>query len=221
MELAAARTRMMTPEQIAEGLMDRFHLLTGGARTVLPRLQTLHASVDWSHDLLAEDERALLRGVWVFVGSFTLDAAEEVGSADGGERQQVLELLSRLVDRSLVQVEEAAAEGRYRLLETIRQYGTDRLAESGEETAVRTRHLDFYVALAERAEPELERPGLMMWLERLDLELGNLRGALDWSAKTSGADKGLRLPSAPFLFWQVRGHISEARSRVDVALSLG
>jgi len=229
MELAAARTRMMTPEQIAEGLMDRFHLLTGGVRTLLPRQQTLQASVDWSYNLLAEDERALLRRLSVFVGSFTLDAAEQVGSADGIDPQQVLELLSRLVDRSLVQVEEAGAEARHRLLETIRQYGRDRLAESGrdrlgepsEETTVRTRHLDFYVALAERAEPELEGAGLMMWLERLDLELGNLRAALDWSAQTPEADKGLRLASALWLFWIVRGDLSEGRSRFDVALSPG
>ncbi|HTE65550.1 MAG TPA: tetratricopeptide repeat protein, partial [Candidatus Binatia bacterium] len=229
MELAAARTRMMTPEQIAEGLMDRFHLLTGGVRTVFPRYQTLQASVDWSYNLLGEDERALLRRLSVFVGSFTLDAAEEVCSADASERQQVLELLSRLVDRSLVQVEEAAAEARYRLLETIRQYGRDRLAESGpdglagasEETAVRTRHLDFYVALAERAEPELEGAGLMTWLERLDLELGNLRAALDWSAQPDEADKGLRLASTLHMFWIVRGHLSEGRSRVEAALSPG
>jgi predicted ATPase/class 3 adenylate cyclase/DNA-binding CsgD family transcriptional regulator len=225
MELAAARTRMMTPEQIVEGLMDRFHLLTGGVRTVLPRQQTLRASVDWSYNLLGEDERGLLRRLSVFVGSFTLDAAEEVGSADGSERQEVLELLSRLVDRSLVQVEEAAdAEARYRLLETIRQYGRDRLAESGpdgvaEEAAVRTRHLDFYVALAERAEPEMEGAGLMTWLERLDLELGNLRAALDWSAHAGEADKGLRLASAVRLFWVTHGDISEGRGRLAVALS--
>src|SRR5439155_22950727 len=134
--------------------MDRFRLLTGGVRTVLPRQQTLQASVDWRYNLLGEDERALLRRLSVFVGSFTLDAAEEVGSEDGTERYQILDLLSRLVDRSLVQVEEAAkAEARYRLLETIRQYGRDRLTESGEDAAALTRHLDFYVALAERAEP--------------------------------------------------------------------
>ena len=221
MELAAARTRMMTPEQIAEGLMDRFRLLTGGVRTVMPRQQTLQASVDWSYNLLGEDEGALLRRLSVFVGSFTLDAAEQVGSADGTERYQILELLSRLVDRSLVHVEEAAAEARYRLLETIRQYGRDRLAESGEEAAVRTRHLDFYVALAERAEPEMERAGLMTWLDRLDLELGNLRAALDCCGQTSEADKGLRLASAMLLFWVVRGDLSEGRSRFEAALSLG
>lgn len=221
MELAAARTRMMTPEQIAEGLMDRFRLLTGGVRTVMPRQQTLQASVDWSYDLLGEDERALLQRLSVFVGSFTLDAAEEVGAADGSERQRVLELLSRLVDRSLVQVEEAGSESRYRLLETIRQYGRDRLAESGQEAAVRMRHLDFYVALAERAEPELEGAGLMTWLGRLDLELGNLRAALDWSAQANAADKGLRLASPLRLFWVVRGELSEGLSRFDLALSLG
>ncbi len=221
MELAAARIRMMTAEQVAEGLMDRFHLLTGGARTVLPRQQTLQASVDWSYNLLGEDERALLRRLSVFVGSFTLDAAEQVGSEDGIERQQVLELLSRLLDRSLVQVEDAPAEARYRLLETIRQYGSDRLAESGEEAATRTRHLDFYVALAERAEPELAGPGQMTWLERLDLELGNLRAALDWSAQTRETDKQLRLVTPLWLSWLVRGHLNEGRSRFDVALSQG
>jgi predicted ATPase/DNA-binding CsgD family transcriptional regulator len=221
MELAAARTRMMTPQQIAEGLMDRFHLLTGGVRTVLPRQQTLQASVDWSYNLLGEDERALLRRLSVFVGSFTLDAAEQVCSGDGIERYQVLELLSRLVDRSLIQVEDAAPEARYRLLETIRQYGRDRLAESGEEAVVKTRHLDFYVALAERAEPELEGAGLMTCLEQLDLELGNLRAALDWSAQTSEADKGLRLASSVRLLWIVRGDLSEGRSRFATALSPG
>ncbi|TMB64988.1 MAG: tetratricopeptide repeat protein, partial [Chloroflexi bacterium] len=219
-ELAAARTRMMSAEQIAEGLMDRFHLLTGGVRTVLPRQQTLQASVDWGYTLLGQDERILLRRLSAFVGSFTLDAAEQVGVADGIELQQVLELLSRLVDRSLVQVEEVPAEVRYRLLETIRQYGRDRLAESGEEAAVLNRHLDFYVALAEHAEWQLEGPGLFTWLERLDLELGNLRAALDWSVQTGDADKALRIASPLRLFWTRHGDLSEGRRRFDVALAL-
>jgi predicted ATPase/class 3 adenylate cyclase/DNA-binding CsgD family transcriptional regulator len=219
-ELAAARTRMMSAEQIADGLMDRFRLLTGGDRTVLPRQQTLQASVDWSYNLLSGDERTLLSRLSAFVGSFTLDAAEHVGAADGLDPQQVLELLSHLVDRSLVQVEDAPGEARYRLLETIRQYGHDRLDETGEEAAVRGRHLDFYIGLAEHAEWELEGPGLFKWLERLDLELGNLRSALDWSIHIGDPDEALRLVAPLRLFWTRHGDLSEGLRRFEAAVSL-
>ena len=155
-ELAAARMRMMSVEQIADGLGDRFRLLTGGARDALPRAQTLRASVDWSHDLLDDDERVLFRRVGVFSGGFTLDAVDAVCAGNGLARDGILDLLGSLVDKSLVVAEERGPEARYRLLETVRQYALERLVESDEAEVVRDRHRDFYLALAERAAPDLE-----------------------------------------------------------------
>ena len=156
LELAAARVRMLTVEQIAAGLGDRFRLLTGATRTALPREQTLRASVDWSHELLSEGERVVLRRLGVFAGGFTLDAAERVAPGEGVDGYAVLELLTSLVDKSLVMVEERGAAARYRLLETVRHYALDRLAQSGEAELVRDRHRDVFVELAERAAPELD-----------------------------------------------------------------
>src|SRR5437763_3894310 len=150
-ELAAARVRMLAPEQIASGLGDRFHLLTGGSRTVMPRHQTLEASIDWSHELLSEGERTLLRRLSVFAGGWTLDAAEEVCEGSGIDRYAVLDLLTGLVDKSLVTTDEQGAEVRYGLLETVRQYAAARLATGGEVEAVRSRHLAYHAALAARA----------------------------------------------------------------------
>ena len=205
-ELAAARSRMMTPQQIADGLEDRFRLLTSSTRTVLPRYRALRASVDWSHDLLSDEERIVLRRLAVFTGGFTLEAAEAVCSGEGVEPESLLDLLSRLVDRSLVQVEDDA---RYRLLETIRQYAFDRLMWSGEHEGTRDRHLNHFVAIAERAEPQLEGAGLLEWLPVLDVEHDNLRAAFDWSAQSKATDQSLRLVGALWLFWQLRGHLTE------------
>ena len=215
-ELAASRTRMMTPDQIVAGLGDRFRLLTGSGRGLLPRHQTLRASVEWSYDLLGPGEQTMLDRLSVFRGSFTLDAAEDVCTGEGIERIQVLELLSDLVDRSLVQVEEEQREARYRLLETIRQYGAERLA--GDEDEVRTRHLDHYVALAERAEPGLEGSELMDWLDRLDLELSNLRAAMDHGQRSGQQEKVLRIAAAAWKHWMIRGYITEGHARVEVAM---
>lgn len=216
-ELAASRTRMMTPEQIVAGLDDRFRLLTGSQRGVLPRHRTLEASVGWSYDLLGSTERTMLARLSVFRGSFTLDAAEGVCSGPGIERMDVLGVLSDLVDRSLVQVEEDGSQARYRFLETIRQYAADRLAESGEEAATHTRHLDHYVALAEEAETELEGPGIKGELERLDREHGNLRAAMDHGQRSGQATKVLRIAGAIWKYWLVRGHVTEAHRRVEAA----
>jgi predicted ATPase/DNA-binding CsgD family transcriptional regulator len=219
-ELAAARTRVLSPGQIAAGLADRFRLLTGGARTALPRQRTLEASVDWSYGLLSDPERALLARLSVFAGGFGLDAAEEVASRDGIDRYQVLDLLSGLVDRSLVQVEEGEGDARYRLLETVRVYARQRLIERGEAEALSTRHLDFYVTLAERAEAELEGPGFGEWLFRLGGELDNLRAAMDWAAASGEAEKGLRLVGATtIMWWLTRMHFGEAERRFEVALA--
>ena len=156
-ELAAARVRVLGVERIASGLGDRFRLLTGGARSAMPRQQTLRASVDWSHELLSDDERVLFRRMAVFAGGWALDAVEEVCADERlWSDLAILDLLTSLVDKSLVVVEEQGASVRYRLLETVRQYALDRLAQAGEVAALRERHRDVYLALAERIAPHLE-----------------------------------------------------------------
>lgn len=206
-ELAAARTRMMSPARIASALDDRFRLLTGGSRTVMPRQQTLEASVSWSHDLLDDLERALVRRLSVFAGGFTLKAAEAVGADEMIDEYAILDLLGRLVDKSLVQVDHDEVETRYQLLETIRQYLSERLVESGESDETRHRHLAHYLAVAERTEPELVVADGPAWLDRLEQDHDNLRGALEWAAGTHQHEPLLRLVTALTLFWELRGHL--------------
>ncbi len=205
-ELAAARTRMMSPAAIADALEDRFRLLTGGGRNAQARQQTLEASVAWSHDLLDEIERALLRRLSVFNGGFTLQAAEAVCADDVIDGYAVLDLLSRLVDKSLTQADDLGPEPRYRLLETIRHYARSRLLESGEADRVRHRHLEWFLAYAERAEPELGWAGGPWWMNRLDAEHDNLQSALEWAEINGRHETVLRLATALSLFWEARGH---------------
>ena len=209
-ELAAARVKMMSVEQISRRLDDRFRLLTGGARTALPRQQTLRALIDWSYDLLSESERLLLRRLSVFAGGWTLEAAEEVGAGDGIEPDDVLDLLTQLVNKSLVVVMEPSHDGetRYRLLETIRQYAREKLLETGGGEAVRDRHLAYFVKLVEQAEPELYRSQQARWLNRLEDEIDNLRIALEWALATD-VESGLRIAAFPWRFWQARGYLQE------------
>ncbi|MBV8988813.1 MAG: hypothetical protein JO372_09670, partial [Solirubrobacterales bacterium] len=203
-ELAAARVRMMSVEQIAAGLGDRFHLLTGGTRTVLPRHQTLRASVDWSHELLGDAERTLLRRLSVFAGGFTLDLAEAVCADEELARVAILDLLTSLVDKSLVVAEERTAAVRYRLLETVRQYALERLLDAGEVEGVRDRHRDAMLELAETIAPLLHGPGQREWLEVLDREAANLTAALDHAVATDG-ERALRLAVALTFWWRLRG----------------
>lgn len=223
-ELAAARARVLTPEQILKGLDDRFRLLTGGSRASMPRQQTLQASVQWSYQLLSATEQSLLRRLSVFQGGFTLDAAERVGSddmgVDSGDRETiepyaVLDWLSQLLDKSLVAFDDRGAAGRYRLLETIRQYASERLADAGEAPAVRRRHFDHFMLLAEEAEVALKGHEMLRWLGVIDFEQDNIRAALDWSRTEDDADGGLRLATAMWVFWIARGHLSEAMARLD------
>lgn len=216
-ELAAARARLMSVEQIAEALADRFHLLAGGARSALPRQQTLRASVDWSHELLAEPERAVLRRLSVFAGGLTLDAAEFVGAAADVDRYEVLDLLSALVDKSLVQVNETA--DRYRLLETIRAYSAEELAAAGEDRAARTGHLSFFAELAERADQGMSTSATAAWLAVLDVEHDNLRAALDWSLESAAFDTGARLVCAVGQFLFIRGFRTEGGRRCEEFLA--
>ncbi|MGH3902345.1 MAG: ATP-binding protein [Pseudonocardiaceae bacterium] len=209
-ELAAARVRMMHPARIIAALDDRFRPLTGGDRTAMPRQQTIEASVAWSHDLLDDDEQALLHRLSIFAGGCTLDAAERVCATDPLDAHGVLDLLSRLVDKSLVQVVHiTTVEDRYRLLETIRLYAHQRLVESGEADATEDRHAEFFLDLAERAEPELAASQGPMWLVRLEREHDNIRAALE-HLDTTGADESfLCLVTALTLFWELRGHLRE------------
>jgi predicted ATPase/class 3 adenylate cyclase len=212
-ELAAARVRMLSPEQIARALSDRFHLLTGGARTVLPRHQTLAASINWSHELLSDGERALLRRLSVFAGGWTLDAAEQVCPGEGIDRYDVLDLLTGLVDKSLVTTDEQGPETRYRLLETVRQYAAARLVDAGEVDDLRDRHLVYHLALAQAAEPQVLGAGRdHSVLRTLATELPNLGAALERAAAIDPS-AALRLVDALSLFWLFTG-----RYRVGDAL---
>ena len=201
-ELAAARVKMLKPEQIAERLDDRFRLLTGGNRTALPRQQTLRAMIDWSYDLLPEAERALLRRLSVFAGGWTLEAAETVGQGPGIDDYNVFDPLAQLVNKSLVVVVDADdnTETRYRLLETVRQYAREKLSETGEGMSVRDAHLQYFLSLAERAELELIGPRTPEWVKRLEEELDNIRAALTWSLKQD-VQVGLCLTSVLMRYW--------------------
>jgi predicted ATPase/class 3 adenylate cyclase len=221
LELAAARVKALSVEQIAARLNDRFRLLTGGSRTALPRQQTLRAAIDWSFSLLTEEERVLLRRLSVFAGGWTLDAAQAVCSCDPICADDVLDLLARLVDKSLVIFEQRGSETRYRLMETIRQYARDRLLESTEGETVRDRHLDFFVAFTEAIEPKLRGPEQPEWGERLELELDNLRSALTWclgQVDASRAEQAMRLAGALTWFWLSHGYWNEGRTWLERSL---
>ncbi|GMR02066.1 MAG: BTAD domain-containing putative transcriptional regulator [Acidimicrobiia bacterium] len=209
-ELAAARTRAMTPAEIAVRMEDRFVILTDGSRTAPARHQTLKATIDWSYDLCPEASQTALRRLSVFSGGWSLDAAEAVISDEVIDRSEVAGLLARLVDRNLVERSTVAGESRYRLLETIRQYAFDTLVATGEAPTVSGRHCDWYVGLAERAEPELRGTDQIEWWQRLEREHDNLRSAITWSFSTTDPSRALRLVAALGWFWFQRGFWSEA-----------
>ncbi len=211
-ELAAARVRSLSVEEVNQRLDQRFRLLTGGSRTALPRQQTLRSLIDWSYDLLDEPEKSLLCRVSVFSGGWTLEAAEHACSGGRAEEWQTLDLLTSLADKSLVGAEQHLGATRYRLLETVRQYARDRLLEGGDGEEWRDRHLAHFLSLAEEAAPHLEGAD-QAWLERLEAEHDNMRGALEWSLTASpGPEAGLRLAGAIWWFWFVRGHYAEGRA---------
>jgi predicted ATPase/class 3 adenylate cyclase len=204
-ELAASRVKLLKVEQIQERLDDAFRLLTGGSRTALPRQQTLRGTIDWSYDLLSEEERTVLWRLSVFIGGWTLDAAESVC-----ENLNMLDLLTRLVDKSLVAVDrEHINEPRYYLLETIRQYAREKLKESAEGEQIRARHLDYFLKLAQRAEPELYGRGQIEWMQKLEDEHENMRAALEWSLQAD-ISKGQQLTAVLWWSWDLNGHLSEA-----------
>jgi non-specific serine/threonine protein kinase len=218
-ELAAVRVKVLSPEKILSRLEDRFQLLTGGSRTALPRQQTLRAAVDWSYEMLSPQERTLLNRLGIFSGGCTLESAEVVCAWDGLEPDDVLDLISRLVDKSLVGPHEGVdGSMRYGLLETIRAYARERAAGAGESAEVGRRHAAYFLALAESAEPELQGPDQAGWLNRLEEEHDNLRQALQSFTEGSDADEAMRLGGALWRFWWVRGNWTEGRTRLEEAL---
>jgi len=218
LELAAARLRALPVEGIAARLDDRFRLLVGGDRTALPRQQTLRALIDWSHDLLDDAERVAFRRLCVFASGFTLEAAEAVVPGSGIADGEVLDLVTRLVEKSLVAVD--GDSGRYRQLETVREYAAERLAAAGDGPAARERHCAHYVALAERARPELLGPHQAAWLARLDLDRENLLGALAFCAGDArGGVAGLQLVTALKHYFYRRGLLELAQRVMAEALA--
>jgi predicted ATPase/DNA-binding SARP family transcriptional activator len=223
LELAATRVRVMSVHDLADRLDDRFRVLATGARDSPARQRTLRAVIDWSWDLLTDAERVVLRRLAVSAGGCTLETAETlcpeeaggVGASVGAE--DVLGLLGRLVDRSLV----VHRNGRYQLLESVAAYSLERLAESGREEHARDRHLAHFVALAEQAEPRLRGHLQQVWFERIDAEAADLRAALDHAVRRGRADMALRLVNALAWYWFLRGRFAEARRSFDLALSAG
>ncbi len=217
-ELAAVRVRLLTPEQIAARLDDRFALLTARSPTALPRHRTLRALIDWSYELLSEQERLLLRRLTVFAGGFSLEAAECV-CGDGLEEQTVLDLLARLVDKSLV-VADQHAETRYRLLETVREFARERLDAADQDAPLARRHADYYLAFAEDACADAERRGdARGWLRLAQAEHDNLRAALDFYAASADTTNEIRLASVLGDFWVLRGYYAEGRRRLESVLA--
>ena len=217
-ELAAARVRALSLAEILESLHDRFRLLTGGARTAVRRQQTLRASVDWSHALLTEPERVLLRRLAVFLGGFDFDAARAVAGGGDVARYQVLDQLSLLVDKSLVVADDTGGRTRYRLLETVRQYALEKLGESGEAETVRARHRDHYTALAAPLDAPAGRD-YEQRIEQANTEIDNLRAAFTWSRENSDCELALSLASSLQPVWLARGRLREGLAWFDTVLA--
>lgn len=214
-EMAAVRLRSLSVSEVNARLEDRFRLLTSGNRGVLPRHQTLRAAIDWSYDQLFETERGLLRRLAVFAGGWTWDTAEAVCADSLLPGEDIQDLLSGLADKSLVVAEAREEATRYRLLETVRQYAWDRLEESAETGAVRTRHRDYFVALAEKSEPQLRGPEQAHYAAILEEERDNLRTALAFCLDTpDGAEPGLRLGQTLWRFWADRGYLHEGQEHL-------
>ena len=222
-ELAAARVRVLHPQQIADRLDDAFRILTSGARTALPRHRTLRGVIDWSHALLTLGEQRLFARLSVFSGGFALEQAEHVCAHGDIDEADVLDLVAGLVDKSLVLVESVEGATRYRMLETVRQFAREQLRALDEEETIRRRHCDFFLALAEGAERGLlGGASNLALIARIELEDGNLRAAAEWCEESEErAELSMRFGSALHWLWFVRGHFAEGRHRLELALARG
>jgi predicted ATPase len=222
LELAAARVKSLSVEQIAARLDNQFRLLTGGSRTALPRQQTLRAMIDWSHNLLNETERVLFRRLAVFAGGWTLEAAEQVCSDERLAVEDIVDLLDQLVNKSLVVVEEQEGDSgavRYRYLETIRQYAREKLLDVREGEGVRNRQLTYFMELAEQAEQKFRGTEQLAWFYRLETELDNLRAAIEWALESQQIEAGLRLAASAYLFWFELNHVGEGLHHLEDLLA--
>ncbi|MBS1723251.1 MAG: tetratricopeptide repeat protein [Armatimonadetes bacterium] len=218
-ELAAARVRSMSVDEVNRRLDDRFRLLTGGSRTALPRQQTLRSLIDWSYDLLDEQERALLARLGVFAGGWSLEAAESVCSGSIVEDWEVVNLLTSLTDKSLMIADATGHDARYRLLQTVRQYALDALGGQGDAAVWMDRHMAYFVSFVEEAEPQLTGSQQSEWMSRLDADLNNIRAALARALQKDGS-LALRLCAATRRLWSTRGHYKEGRSWFGQALEM-
>jgi len=220
-QLAAARIKLLPPAAMRSRLASRLQLLTSGARDLPARQQTLRHTIDWSYDLLSEAERKLFRRLSVFTGGFALEAAESVCDTKQDLGLAVLDGLSSMVDKSLVrQVEQADGEPRFLMLETIREYGLEKLAASGEETLTCKAHAAYYVVLAEDAATEKSASEIKTWMDWFDTEHDNFRAALDWLIEAKNGEWGVRLATALFRFWEMREYFTEGRQRLEAVLEL-
>jgi len=218
-ELAAARVQVLSPEQIAARLADRFGLLTGGSRLALPRQQTLRATLDWSYGLLTETEQTLLRHLSVFAGGWTLEAAEAVCSCVELRELEVLDGLTHLVNKSLVLIEEHAESVRFRLLNTVCQYGREKLVAASEEELARNAHLGYMLSFVQAAEPRLYGAEQLLWIQRLKREHDNLRVAFGWALESRAFERGLQLAAGLWQFWDLSSQNTQGYTWLEEILA--
>ncbi len=221
-ELASGRSRILSPQALLTRLERRFEVLRGGTRDLPERQHTMYSAIDWSYNLLNENEKRLLRCLSVFVGDWTFEAADAVCNADDTQQIEVFDGLEILIDNSLLQPpEDVDGELRLKMLETIREYASEQLALSrDEERTVQRKHAHYYLALAEQAEPEIHGMRQLWWLDRLEREHDNLRAALNRSIETGMSETALRFGAALWRFWEIRGYISEGRAWLERALAM-
>ena len=213
LELAAARTKVLSVEKIFERLDDRFNLLTGGKRTVLPRQQTLRALIDWSYDLLSENEKILWSRLSVFSGGWTLEAAEEVCSDEKISKNDILDLLSQLTEKSVIIYDET--KDRYRILESLKQYGIEKLSDGKE---IFLQHLNYFLKLSEKAKPELIGENTKFWMHKIEADHSNFISAIEWSVNNENKEKGAVISNALGSFWSRRGQYSTGIRLIEIIL---
>ena len=215
-ELAAAYTTILSAQKINDRLDDRFNLLKSGKRNSLPRQQTLRALIDWSYELLSEKEKILWKRLSVFNGGWSLEASENICSDDNIQKHEILELMRKLTEKSIVNYD--AARERYFFLESIKQYGKEKLDEANETRDFLSKHLNYYMELSEYSEPELIRNEIHIWIEKLESDHGNFQSAIEWSISGGDREKGVRLAGSLWRFWKIRGHYSTGILHIESIL---